>query len=139
MSNLLSLNYFLPELCLLIFTLLIIIFELIPSLKKYTFNLSIVGLILTSLLLLQSHGENLPLFLGMIAIDEFSHFFKYIFLISSLLVIVISRFTKELNGIYFSEYLALIYILLFGLFLMASSINLLMVILLQTYQQMKNY
>ena len=97
MSNLLSLNYFLPELCLLIFTLLIIIFELIPSLKKYTFNLSIVGLIITSLLLLQSHGENLPLFLGMITIDEFSHFFKYIFLISTLLVIVISRFTKELN------------------------------------------
>ena len=129
MSNLQSLNYFLPELCLLIFALLIIIFELIPALKKHTFNLSVLGLIITSFLLMQSHGENLPLFLGMITIDTFSHFFKYIFLISTLFVIVISRFTKELNGIYFSEYLALIYILLFGLFLMASSINLLMIIL----------
>ena len=129
MSNFLSLQYFLPELCLLIFTLLIIVFELIPSLKKHTFNLSVVGLIFTSLLLLQSHGENAPLFLGMITIDPFSHFFKYIFLISTLLVIVISRFTKELDSIYFSEYLALLYIMLFGLFLMSSSINLLMIIL----------
>ena len=129
MSNFLSLQYFLPELCLLIFALLIIVFELIPSLKKHTFNLSVVGLIITSLLLLQSHGENAPLFLGMITIDPFSHFFKYIFLISTLLVIVISRFTKELDSIYFSEYLALLYIMLFGLFLMSSSINLLMIIL----------
>ena len=99
MSNFLSLQYFLPELCLLIFTLLIFIFELIPSLKKHTYNLSIVGIIITIILLFQTHGENRPLFLGMITIDVFSHFFKYLFLLSTLFVIVISRFTKELNNI----------------------------------------
>ena len=129
MSNFLSLKYFLPELCLLVFTLLIIIFELIPSLKKHTFNISVIGLIITSILLFQTHGQNTPLFMGMITIDSFSHFFKYVFLLSTLLVIVVSRYTKELESIYFSEYLALLYILLFGLFLMSSSINLLMIIL----------
>ena len=129
MSNFLSLKYFLPELCLLVFTLLIIIFELIPSLKKHTFNISVIGLIITSILLFQTHGQNTPLFMGMITIDPFSHFFKYVFLLSTLLVIVVSRYTKELESIYFSEYLALLYILLFGLFLMSSSINLLMIIL----------
>ena len=103
--------------------------DLNSELKKYTFHITIFGLLGASLLLFLSQGYEHSLFMGMITIDPFSHFFKWLFLIATILVIIVSRYTKELEGIFIGEYYGLILILLFGLFLMSSSTNLLMIVL----------
>ncbi len=129
MSNLLSLSYFYPELFLVIITLLIFIIDLIPITKEYTFHISIFGLFGTSCLLYLNQGYDLSLFMGMIVIDSYSHYFKWLFLISTTLIILVSRHTKELKDVHIGEYYGLIFILLLGLFLMSSSVNLLMIVL----------
>jgi NADH-quinone oxidoreductase subunit N len=65
--------------------------------------------------------------MGMITLDPFSHYFKYIFLFATFSIILISRFDRQLDKKYASEYNCLLLIVLLGLFLMSSSVNLLMI------------
>ena len=129
MSNLSSLSYYIPELIIISAILLIIILDIIPSTKSYTFNLALASIIVSSIFLCQSHGESHSLFMGMIALDPFSHYFKYIFLFATFSIILISRFDRQLDKKYASEYNCLLLIVLLGLFLMSSSVNLLMIYL----------
>ena len=123
MSNLSSLSYYIPELITISAILLIIILDIIPSTKSYTFNVALASIIASALFLCQSYGESHSLFMGMIALDPFSHYFKYIFLFATFSIILISRFDKQLDVKYESEYNVLLLIVLLGLFLMSSSLN----------------
>ena len=129
MSNLSSLSYYIPELIIISAILLIIILDIIPSTKPYTFNLALASIIASAFFLCQNHGESHSLFMGMITLDPFSHYFKYIFLFVTFSIILISRFDRQLNTKYASEYNCLLLIVLLGLFLMSSSVNLLMIYL----------
>ena len=129
LSNLTSINYYLPELILVGSVLLAILFDLIPPLKKWNYYIAIIGIVATGLFLNISFGEDKSLFMGMIAIDTFSHYFKWLFLISTLAVLLVSHYTKELEGAHTAEYNTLLLIVLFGLFLMSSATNLIMVYL----------
>ncbi|MDP7027504.1 MAG: NADH-quinone oxidoreductase subunit N [Candidatus Marinimicrobia bacterium] len=127
MSNLSSLSYYIPELIMISAILLIIILDIIPSTKSYTFNLALASIVASSFFLCQNYGESHSLFMGMITLDPFSHYFKYIFLFATCSIILISRFDRQLDRKYASEYNALLLIVLLGLFLMSSSVNLLMI------------
>ena len=129
MSNLSSLSFYIPELIIISAILLVIILDIIPACKKYTFYLSLGAILLATLFLCQSYGESHALFMGMISIDPFSHFFKMIFLLSTFSIILISRYEKQLDKSYSAEYNALLLIVLLGMFLMSSSINLIMIYL----------
>ena len=129
MSNLSSLSFYIPELIIISAILLVIILDIIPACKKYTFYLSLGAILLAGLFLWQSYGESHALFMGMISIDPFSHFFKIIFLLSTFSIILISRYEKQLDKSYSAEYNALLLIVLLGMFLMSSSINLIMIYL----------
>jgi len=129
MSNLSSLSYYIPELIIISAILLIIILDIIPSTKSYTFNLALASIIVSAFFLCQNHGESHGLFMGMITLDPFSHYFKYIFLFATFSIILISRFDRQLDKKYASEYNCLLLIVLLGLFLMSSSVNLLMIYL----------
>ena len=129
MSNLSSLSYYIPELIIISAILLVIVLDVIPACKKYTFSLSLGAILLASVFLWQSYGESHGLFMGMISIDPFSHFFKMIFLLSTFSIILISRYEKQLDKNYSAEYNALLLIVLLGMFLMSSSINLIMIYL----------
>ena len=129
MSNLSSLSYYIPELIIISAILLIIILDIIPSTKPYTFNLALASIIAAAFFLCQNYGESHSLFMGMIALDPFSHYFKYIFLFATFSIILISRFDRQLDKKYASEYNCLLLIVLLGLFLMSSSVNLLMIYL----------
>jgi len=97
MSNLSSLSYYIPELIIISAILLVIVLDVIPACKKYTFSLSLGAILLASVFLWQSYGESHGLFMGMISIDPFSHFFKMIFLLSTFSIILISRYEKQLQ------------------------------------------
>ena len=129
MSNLSSLSYYIPELIIISAILLIIILDIIPSTKSYTFNLALASIIVSAFFLCQNYGESHSLFMGMITLDPFSHYFKYIFLFATFSIILISRFDRQLDKKYASEYNCLLLIVLLGLFLMSSSVNLLMIYL----------
>ena len=51
-QNFQSLAYFLPELIIILSILFVIISDLVPSIKQYSFHLSLTGIFLASIMLL---------------------------------------------------------------------------------------
>lgn len=130
-NNLLSLHYFIPELIITGTILLVVIADLI--LKRQHSNrtayLAFLGTVAAFIALLLENSSPRGLFYQTIAVDPFGTFFKVIFLIAILFVIAISFKAKELNNYRFGEYYGLILTMLLGLFLMASSVDLIMIYL----------
>ena len=82
------------------------------------------------LLVLGGYSTNgKQLFNDMLIFDSFSYFFKSIILLSTLSIIIVSKYSKELDNEYRAEYNTLILVVLLGMFLMTNSINLIMIYL----------
>ena len=128
-NNLQSLSSFLPELIIIFSIIMVIISDLIPSIKKYTFIFTLVGIFLTALMLYIVGHSDKTLFNNMIIDDSFSYFFKFLILLSTFSIILVSKYNIEIDDEYRPEYNALILIVMLGLFLMTSSINLIMIYL----------
>jgi len=130
-NNFQSLSYFLPELAIIATIMFVILSDLISDLKKYNYYISVCGLLLVVLLLVlggySTNGKQL--FNDMLIFDSFSYFFKSIILLSTLSIIIISKYSKELDNEYRAEYNTLILVVLLGMFLMTNSINLIMIYL----------
>ena len=67
--------------------------------------------------------------MGTVALDPFANFFKVLILLSTALVILMSFSSKELKEYRVGEYFSILSIMTFGLFLMVSAIDILMVYL----------
>jgi NADH-quinone oxidoreductase subunit N len=94
--------------------------------------LAMLGVLLTAFFLTQQHPAGaVSIFSNMFAVDAFSSFFKYIILLASLLVIIFSQHSNELNTgkRNLGEYYALLISLTLGMFLMTGATNLLMMYL----------
>jgi NADH-quinone oxidoreductase subunit N len=66
----------------------------------------------------------------MIVIDPYSLFFKYLFIVSTIFVLIFAESSKEIKlSVHRNEHVTLILVLTLGAFLMATSINLLMMYL----------
>ncbi|MBI44729.1 MAG: NADH-quinone oxidoreductase subunit N [Candidatus Marinimicrobia bacterium] len=130
MNNLQSIQYFLPELLIVQLALSIIILDLL-SLKRWVNICVYIGLGCSALLLCQlsSPIDGFHIFNGMLINDSFSYYFKWIILISTASIIVISNYSKELDREYSVEFNAMILFVLLGMFLMTNSIDLLMIYL----------
>ena len=81
MSNYLSIAHYIPELILVLIILSVIIVDLVPNLKNFKFPITFLGLGFVALSLFLSHGEKASIFMDLIVVDPFSHFFKWIFII----------------------------------------------------------
>ncbi len=129
MNNLLSLPFFIPELILLTTMLVVILLDIIPNCKKWIRSISLIGLLVVGYTLFVSMGSITSIFFDMIVVDPFSHMFKWIVLLTSFAIILISNYSNELEDSNQSEYLVLLIAVTLGLFLMTSSTNLLMIYL----------
>ena len=129
MSNLESLSYYIPELLLVITILTVILLDLIPNLRKWSFPSTIIGLAFITLTLFVSQGQKASLFMDLIVTDPFAHFFKWIFLSTTIFILLVSRYSKEISRSLAGEYNSLMLMILLGMFLMASSNSLLMIYL----------
>ena len=129
MSNFSSIAYYIPELILVILILSVIVIDLIPSLQDLKFPLAFIGLGLLALALYLSHGVKASIFMDLIVVDPFSHFFKWIFVLATASILLVSRYSVEVEEENHVEYISLMLMILLGLFLMASSTNLLMIYL----------
>ena len=132
MSNLHSIKYFIPELIVVATVLIGILADLFYSKKKsHLTGYWILGGLIFSLIAIffQNIYTVTSLFSEMIALDPFATYFKIIILISTILVVIISRYNKEFSDYRVGEYYILIAIMVFGMLLMVSSIDLVMVYL----------
>jgi NADH-quinone oxidoreductase subunit N len=129
MSNFSSISYYIPEIILVVMILSVIVIDLIPSLKDLKFTVTFTGLGFIVIALYLSQGVKASIFMDLIVVDPFSHFFKWIFVLATASILLISRYSVEVDKENHVEYISLMLMILLGLFLMASSTNLLMIYL----------
>lgn len=130
-----SLQNFLPEISLTITLALVILLDLIFGRKVRDIGayVSIVGLGVTLFFTLKQYGSTYQIFRGMFVVDPYSTFFKFVFILSALVIVVFSLQSYELRETSarkrMGEYYFLILSLTLGAFLMAGSVNLIMMYL----------
>ncbi|MCX6164874.1 MAG: NADH-quinone oxidoreductase subunit N [Ignavibacteriae bacterium] len=126
-----KISYFLPE-TVLIVTLVICIFaDLILKKKSVLVTvLAIVGLLVSGYFVYMQYGLEASLFKRMIVIDPYSVFFKFLFILSTIFILLFALTSKEFqNAEHTNEHTYLFLSLALGAFLMASSVNMLMMYL----------
>ena len=131
MNNLQSLSFFYPELILTGVIIIAIIYDLMID-KSRSGNVGwvlVVGLLIVLVAILQQDTFSTTLFTNSIVLDPFASFFKVIIILATVLVSIASLYSGELEKYRKGEYFSLLGIIVFGLFLMVSAIDLIMVYL----------
>ena len=132
MGNIQSISYFLPELMVIATVVVALIADLVYSDRNsYKVGyLVIAGLVVASFTLwLSLPEETTPIFLNTIVVDPFSRIFKFVFLLATFIVVLMSMNSDELKGVRTGEYYTLMAAMVLGMSLMASSVDLIMVYL----------
>jgi len=130
LDNISSLNYFIPELTLTLTILILIVYDLFLKKEEsnYTVYVASAGLVLTMFMLLTSYSNvESSLFMGMVAHDPFSFFFKFLFVLAAFFTVIISSTSSEMKGKHHGEFNTFILSITLGLFLLSSAINLLLI------------
>jgi len=128
MSNLNSLQYFVPELFLTVAILFIIIADLSLKREKKILPAYLSAFTMGVVLILIFHQyeyNSASLFKGMLVLDDFAIFFKIVTAFSTLIVILISLPSFRFKA----EYYILLLVVTLGMFLMSEANNLLMIII----------
>ncbi len=120
-----SFPYIYPELILVAGGLLLVLLDLFIS-NKRLLGYGAIAVLLLSLLPMNPYTHGAEIFNGMLIIDRFSCFFKIFTVLVMSLIILISQDYKSLMEKYRGEYYSLLVFLAFGMMLMASAANLLM-------------
>jgi len=126
---------FLPEIAVSVLFLVVLMVDVL-GLKNNKTVLPIVtaiGFAITIFFVVAQHSlPHEEIFLGMYAVDPFAIFFKYLFLASGILAVLISMDSNEIaypEGRSIGEYYALIVAMVLGMFLMASSTDMVMMLI----------
>ncbi len=126
-----SISSFLPEISIIITLLLCLIADLLIRKKSPVVTLiAIAGLIVSAYFVYMQSTIQESLFTGMLVVDPYAVFFKYLFILSSVIVLIFFEFSREItDSTHKNEYSYLVLSLTLGASLMASSVNLLMMYL----------
>jgi len=126
-----SIKFIQPEIAAAISLIVIVMYDLIfAENKKLLPYISIVGVLITLLFTINQFGLSNSAFftshsnkVGMISVDPFGAFFKVIILLGSLIVIVFSMFSKEIQSIVDrqGEYYSLLFGMILGMLLLISA------------------
>ena len=129
LTNIQSIPYFIPELILVVFAVGAILLDLVNKGKntERVAYLALVGVAATLTAVIAVGSSEHSLFLGMVRLDSFAVFFKILILVATAVTIVFSIKSEELDPRMKGEYYALLIAVTFGMFLMVSSTNLLMI------------
>jgi NADH-quinone oxidoreductase subunit N len=133
MDNIASLRFFLPETVLTCAVMAMFVQDLITRHASHRERSLVAGgvvwLVLTGIAVLMTPGDATPLFGGMLQNDKFRIFFDWLFLAAGLLTILIAPKSGQISSARLGEFIALMFALLMGMFLMACSTDLLLVYL----------
>src|SRR5438067_8737850 len=133
MDNLHSLRFFWPESVLTVAVLAMLVQDLIVRRSKWRVPSLVVGalfwLALTGVATAVTPRGDVPLFGGLLQHDPLRMFFAWLFLGAAVLTVVIVPRCAQISVARMWEVIALLFALLLGMFLMASSTDLLMIYL----------
>jgi len=118
-----------PAFILVATSIILLLFGAFQKGKKGLPYICLLGILLSfivSVMLWNSRGYA---FSKMIAVDNYSLFFHFIFLIATGLSVLISTDYLRVRGIESGEYYALLLLTVFGMILMASGLNLIIIFL----------
>lgn len=122
-----------PETTLVVFFILTLLTAIVGKRRsKYLpAFMSLLGFAIAGIYVFKQFDVSVLVFSGMYAIDPFSWFFKVIFLITGILIVLFSMQSRELEATStkYAEYFSLIISLTIGAFFMAGSTNFLMMYL----------
>ncbi|ROL59715.1 NADH-quinone oxidoreductase subunit N [Bacteroidetes/Chlorobi group bacterium ChocPot_Mid] len=127
-----SISLFKPEATLAVTFVVALIADLIfKKSKNISGYISLIGFIVTFYFLFWQKGQNYGTFTQMLSVDPFALFFKFLILLTSFFIILMSFFSKELyiNNRSLGEYFSLIAGMTFGMFLLVGANNLIMIYL----------
>jgi len=126
-----SINSFLPEISVIVTLLLCLIADLVIRKKSPVVTIiAIAGLLVSAYFVYMQSAIQETLFSGMLVVDPFAVFFKYLFILSSIIILIFFEFSNEItDSSHKNEYSYLVLSLVLGAFLMSSSVNLLMMYL----------
>jgi NADH-quinone oxidoreductase subunit N len=136
-----SLQMIQPETALAVTFLAAIIADLIFKRKTIVAGVVLGGLIVTGYFLTLQLGISTSLFSKMMVVDPFSLYFRWVILIASGLVVLISLLSNEVNSIKrrLGEYYSLLVAMTLGMFFMVGSSNLLMMYLTLELTSLSSY
>lgn len=133
MDNITSLRFFVPESVLTVAVMAMFIQDLLVRRSPRREGLLTAGalfwLALTAIALYLMPWGDFPLFGGLLQHDPLRVFFCWLFLAAALLTVVIAPRSGQISSARLGEFIALLFALLLGMFLMASSTDLLMIYL----------
>ncbi|MBI2885579.1 MAG: NADH-quinone oxidoreductase subunit N [Chloroflexi bacterium] len=112
-----------PELVLLLCALLVIFSDLLGARKEALAGLAVLGLLIAARLAMELVGPDKGgvAFAGAIVVDDFALIFKFLFLVSTLLVVLASvEYVERFEGVA-GEYYAVLLLACVGMMLMASA------------------
>ncbi|MGE5479556.1 MAG: NADH-quinone oxidoreductase subunit N [Chloroflexota bacterium] len=131
-----------PELALVITFVVAILADIIMKrVKNVAAFVVLLGFIATGFVMASQSAADQSIFSQVLVADSFSMFFKWIILLSSGVVVLMSLASKELNtpGRSMGEYYSLICGMTFGMFLLSSSANLIMIYLALETMSLSSY
>ncbi|MFQ5913158.1 MAG: NADH-quinone oxidoreductase subunit N [Nitrospinota bacterium] len=117
----------LPEIIMTALVCLVLLVDLFVPRERKGFMgfLTLAGVVVTGFFLAQLAGTDVKLFGGMYRVDDFSTFFKFIFLGVTVLTVLISFRYLQVEDINLGEYYALVLFSAIGMMVMASGNDLL--------------
>ena len=138
-----SLELLLPETILLVTFVAAIILDLIFKKSRHIGGaIALIGFVATFISMITlDYGEGTTAFVDLMSIDAFGDFFKYLILISSFVVVIMTFFSDEMKekAKSMGEYYTLIIGMTFGMFLLCSASNLIMIYLAIETMSLSSY
>src|SRR5690554_1849945 len=124
-----NLSLLLPELVLVATGVALVLVDLFTERKRVLVSVGLAGVLLALAALIPGFGTSASIWSDMIQVDSFAAFFKVVFLAVAALVLLVSLEYVERERIQAGEFYALLLFATLGMFLMASSLNLLTIYL----------
>lgn len=128
-QNIPSLSSFIPELVISTAVLIVIIISVFDKFENESIYLSISALFIAAFFVVYNFNVSELLFAGLIITDQFSNIFKLIIIFSVICIFLLTFYDKDISSKDWPEFCTLILLATLGMFLMSTSINLLMVYL----------
>jgi NADH-quinone oxidoreductase subunit N len=137
-----NLSNIVPEVIVTVTLCLVLLVHLIDRKNTQLIPMvSILGLLAAFYTLTLNMGTNSSAFSGMLSIDPFATFFKVVIILSTIVVVMMSRFSDEINAEQktIGEYYFLLLSMALGMMFMVGSSNLLMMYLTLEMSSLSSY
>ena len=122
--NMQDLGAIAPELELMLFGMILLIADLLVEDKKWLGFISLGGIAWSGYFLWRLHGVEVSAYGGLLVVDQFSWFFKLLFLAGAALTIIISLKYLDIEKEHHGEYYALIMFATMGMMFMSGAMDL---------------